>query len=104
MVIAQSLAGFCSYPILFVGYELVVGLTPGIGEALSCGLTNSFGNGLGFFFVVGCTAFLKSQTEEDSMVVMCIITAVILTSLVLLLITKVPNQDQKLAEALKSDR
>lgn len=73
---------------MFVGYELLVGLTPGTGEALSCGLANSVGNGLGFIVVLISTAFLNKETKAASNIVMLILAANVAIAFLLLLKTK----------------
>jgi len=60
LVIATCLMGFVSIPIFFLAYELLVALTPHIGEAMSCGILNTFANVFGFVLIIIATAFLKN--------------------------------------------
>ena len=82
-----SLNGFISIAIYSVCYEYVVELTPGIGESISGGFINNFGNILGFL-EINLIQFLgeldKSETHtgliDYAMIVIfgCLIIAFIL--------------------------
>ena len=62
ITIATILIGFFSLPIMFISYELLVALTPTIGEAMSCGILNSLANFSAFLMVLAVTPFLKKET------------------------------------------
>jgi hypothetical protein len=60
MLISTCLMGFSSYPAFFISYELVVGLSPGIGEAMSCGILNTYANAGGFIVILVATFYLST--------------------------------------------
>jgi len=84
LVLSSLAMGLTTYPMLFLGYELVVSLTPGIGEAMSCGLLNSLGNACGFLVILLATNFLSEGMRTDSVIVMTILAVLIVVSLVLM--------------------
>ena len=57
--IFTSLIGFFSMPVMFISYELLVSLTPTIGEAMSCGVLNSIANITCFAIVTALTPVLS---------------------------------------------
>ena len=70
IIISCLLVGIANLPVFTVSYELAVQQTMslGIGEALSCGLINSFGNVIGWASVIGMTPLLDQVTEKNSII------------------------------------
>lgn len=85
---ATCLIGATGAPIFFIAYELLVGLTPGIGEAMSCGILNSAAGGLSFLVIMLATYFLSKGTKRDSITVMVILAAQLVLGILLLLCVK----------------
>jgi len=86
LMIAVSLLGLVCNPINFIAYELLVGLTPGVGEATSCGILNSAANLFGFFVILSITPLLGNQMKEDTLIVMLGFAAGIACALILTLL------------------
>lgn len=84
LVLSSILMGLSAYPVMFLGYELVVSLTPGIGEAMSCGLLNTFANAFGFFVILLATNFLSKGMQSDSITVLIILAVLVAVSLILI--------------------
>jgi len=82
LIFAVSLLGLFCNPIIFIAYELLVGLTPGVGEAMSCGILNSTANFFSFLIILSITPFLGNQMKEDTLYVMIGLAAVIACSLI----------------------
>lgn len=91
LVVASSALGVVAYPIIYITYELLVGLTPGVGEAMSCGILNSVANLGGFLIILGATPFLGNARKSDSMAVMLVLISVILLAITLILMIKTPT-------------
>ena len=91
LVIAASLLGLSSYPIMFIAFELLVGLTPGVGEAMSCGILNSTANFAGFLVIVSATPFLGHAKKVDSMAVYTALIIDLVIATILILLIKVPT-------------
>jgi hypothetical protein len=85
---AISFIGFFSSPICFIGYELLVGLTPKIGEAMSCGLLNSLFNLSSFLTVATVTPFLQQKTKINAIIIMSSLGLSLLIALFLIWLVK----------------
>ena len=58
ILVSTCLVGFSITPLMFMSFELLVYLTPNIGEAMSCGILNTSINFFSFCIIQASTPFL----------------------------------------------
>ena len=96
ITIATILIGFFSLPIMFISYELLVALTPTIGEAMSCGLLNSAGNFFAFVLIAALTPYLQKSTQALSATVMFVMGLLMVIELILICLVRIdPGKTQE---------
>jgi hypothetical protein len=91
--IFTSLVGFFSMPVMFISYELLVSLTPTIGEAMSCGVLNSIANISCFVALTALTPVLQIQSKLYTDAVMAFMALILIISLALIWQVKIDRKD-----------